>query len=177
MVIFIVILFVILIYVLIQYNSFVKKKNAIEQSKSSIDVYLTQRFDLIPNLVTCVKAYCEHEESIFKEITELRSKYYETRNLKDGAIVNNECNDILAIGENYPDLKANTQFINLQKNLQKMENQLQAARRIYNIDVTNYNNSIDMFPSSIIAKIFHFEKEELFDAEEEAKNSTKIKYN
>ena len=159
MVIFIVILFVILIYVLIQYNSFVKKKNAIEQSKSSIDVYLTQRFDLIPNLVTCVKAYCE------------------TRNLKDGAIVNNECNDILAIGENYPDLKANTQFINLQKNLQKMENQLQAARRIYNIDVTNYNNSIDMFPSSIIAKIFHFEKEELFDAEEEAKNSTKIKYN
>ena len=79
MVIFIVILFVILIYVLIQYNSFVKKKNAIEQSKSSIDVYLTQRFDLIPNLVTCVKAYCEHEESIFKEITELRSKYYENR--------------------------------------------------------------------------------------------------
>ena len=105
------------------------------------------------------------------------SDLYETRNLKDGAIVNNECNDILAIGENYPDLKANTQFINLQKNLQKMENQLQAARRIYNIDVTNYNNSIDMFPSSIIAKIFHFEKEELFDAEEEAKNSTKIKYN
>ena len=115
MTILIIILLIILMYILIQYNSFIKKKNALEQSKSSIDVYLTQRFDLIPNLVTCVKAYCQHEESIFKEITELRRKYYETRNLKDGAIVNNECNDILAIGENYPDLKANSQFINLQK--------------------------------------------------------------
>lgn len=177
MTILIIILLIILMYILIQYNSFIKKKNALEQSKSSIDVYLTQRFDLIPNLVTCVKAYCQHEESIFKEITELRSKYYETRNLKDGAIVNNECNDILAIGENYPDLKANSQFINLQKNLQKMESQLQAARRIYNVDVTNYNNSIDMFPSSLIAKLFHFQKEELFDADNEAKDNLKIKYN
>lgn len=177
MTILIIILLIILMYILIQYNSFIKKKNALEQSKSSIDVYLTQRFDLIPNLVTCVKAYCQHEESIFKEITELRRKYYETRNLKDGAIVNNECNDILAIGENYPDLKANSQFINLQKNLQKMESQLQAARRIYNVDVTNYNNSIDMFPSSLIAKLFHFQKEELFDADNEAKDNLKIKYN
>ena len=177
MTILIIILLIILMYILIQYNSFIKKKNALEQSKSSIDVYLTQRFDLIPNLVTCVKAYCQHEESIFKEITELRRKYYETRNLKDGAIVNNECNDILAIGENYPDLKANSQFINLQKNLQKMESQLQAARRIYNNDVTNYNNSIDMFPSSLIAKLFHFQKEELFDADNEAKDNLKIKYN
>ena len=177
MIIFIVILFLIFIYILIQYNSFIKKKNAVEQSKSSIDVYLTQRFDLIPNLVTCVKAYCEHEESVFKEITDLRNKYYKTHNLRDGAIVNNECNSLLAIGENYPDLKADSQFINLQKNLQKMENQLQAARRLYNMDVTNYNNSIDMFPSSLVAKIFHFEKEELFDADNEAELNTKIIYN
>ena len=177
MTILIIILLIILMYILIQYNSFIKKKNALEQSKSSIDVYLTQRFDLIPNLVTCVKAYCQHEESIFKEITELRSKYYETRNLKDGAIVNNECNDILAIGKNYPDLNTKAPFITLQKNLQKMESQLQAARRIYNVDVTNYNNSIDMFPSSLIAKLFHFQKEELFDADNEAKDNLKIKYN
>ncbi len=175
MFIFIIILLILLMYVLLQYNSFIKKKNAVEQSKSAIDVYLTQRFDLIPNLVACVKAYCDHEESIFEEITELRSKYYETRNLKDGAIVNNEFNDILAIGENYPNLKADTQFMNLQKNLQKTENQLQAARRLYNMDVTSYNNSIDMFPSSIIAKIFHFNKEDLFDADIDAESNINIK--
>ena len=147
------------------------------QSQSGIDVYLQQRFDLIPNLVEVTKGYVSHESEILENVAKLRAEYNMNKSVEAANGLTKQYKSIMAIIENYPDLKASEQFLKLQRTLIKVESQLQAARRIYNIDVTNYNNSIDMFPSSIIAKIFHFEKEELFDAEEEAKNSTKIKYN
>lgn len=171
----IIIAIIILLYILIIYNSLISNKNKVKQARSAVDVYLTQRFDLIPNLVECVKGYMNYEKEILEEIAKQRSKYMETKNLKDGEELNNKCNQIIAVAENYPELKANEQFLNLQKNLSKMESQLQAARRIYNADVTIYNNKVLMFPSNILAKTFGFKEEELFQADVAAKNNVEIK--
>lgn len=159
------ILLIILVYFIYEYNQFVKLKNKIQQAKSGIDVYLTQRFDLIPNLVQCVKGYTTHEKEIFEKITTMRNEYMKTKNLKDGETINKDCNTILALGESYPDLKADSQFLNLQKSLLKMENQLQAARRIYNSAVTTYNIKLNYFPSCIIARILKYKEEILFEKE------------
>lgn len=164
----------VLIYILGTYNSLIRRRNKVKQAASGIDVYLTQRFDLIPNLVECVKVYAKHEEEVFEKITEMRANYYNNRNLKDGEVLNNECNKILAISENYPELKASENFLDLQKKLAKMESQLQAARRIYNGEVNVYNDKVQMFPSNIIASMFHFEIEEYFEAEDKAKEKVSI---
>lgn len=157
-----VILAIIFIYFLIIYNVMIKRQNEVEHAKSSIDVYLTQRFDLIPNLVTCVKEYAKYEEKIFEEITELRTEYLKTKELSNGEKLEKELNDVILTVENYPELKANEQFLNLQKNLAKMENQIQAARRIYNNEVEKYNNVINIFPNTILAKLLKFKTAEFF---------------
>ncbi len=157
-----VILAIIFIYFLIIYNVMIKRQNEVEHAKSSIDVYLTQRFDLIPNLVTCVKEYAKYEEKIFEEITELRTEYLKTKELSNGEKLEKELNDVILTVENYPELKANEQFLNLQKNLTKMENQIQAARRIYNNEVEKYNNVINIFPNTILAKLLKFKTAEFF---------------
>lgn len=163
---FYIILTILILYILIQYNSMVTRKKKAEQAKSTIDVYLTQRFDLIPNLVTCVKQYMNYEQEVYTKITEMRTKYMNTKNLSDGANLNNFCNHILLDAEAYPDLKANEQFLMLEKQLTKMENQLQAARRLYNSEVTLYNTKISVVPSNIVAKLFGFKEFELFQLEE-----------
>lgn len=157
-----VILAIIFMYFLIIYNVMIKRQNEVEHAKSSIDVYLTQRFDLIPNLVTCVKEYAKYEEKIFEEITELRTEYLKTKELSNGEKLEKELNDVILTVENYPELKANEQFLNLQKNLAKMENQIQAARRIYNNEVEKYNNVINIFPNTILAKLLKFKTAEFF---------------
>lgn len=171
----IIVVIVIIAYTLIIYNSLISRKNKVKQARSSVDIYLTQRFELIPNLIECVKGYMNYEKEILEEIAKQRSKYMETKSLKEGEELNNKCNQIIAVAENYPELKANEQFLNLQKNLSKMESQLQAARRIYNADVTIYNNKVQMFPSNILANIFGFKEEELFQADAGAKNNIQIK--
>lgn len=160
---------------LIEYNGLVSKRNKVKQATSGIDVYLTQRFELIPNLVECVKTYMKYEQETLIEITKMREKYNQTKNLKDAEVLNNQCNKIIAVAENYPELKASEQFLNLQRSLSKMESQLQAARRIYNTEVNAYNNKVQMFPSNIIANLFHFQEEEFFQIEEQAKNNVEIK--
>ena len=142
-----VILAIIFMYFLIIYNVMIKRQNEVEHAKSSIDVYLTQRFDLIPNLVTCVKEYAKYEEKIFEEITELRTEYLKTKELSNGEKLEKELNDVI---------------LNLQKNLTKMENQIQAARRIYNNEVEKYNNVINIFPNTILAKLLKFKTAEFF---------------
>ena len=155
-----------LIYFIIEYNKFTRLRNKVKQSKSSIDVYLNKRFDLIPNLVECVKAYSKFEESTYEKIAEKRSKYNLNKDLILGKELNNEIVNLLIVNENNPNLKADEQYINLQKNLVKIEGELQAARRIYNGDVTLYNSAIEVFPSNIFASIFGFKKENLFEIEE-----------
>ena len=162
-----IILAIIIIYILAKYNKLVKLKNKVKQSESGIDVYLNQRFDLIPNLVECVKGYANHEKSVIENVTKMRSEYMKTnKSLKKAEELNNSMNGILAIAEGYPELKASEQFLNLQKNLSKIESQLQAARRIYNNDVTKYNTKIETVPTNLIASMFGMKKAELFQIEE-----------
>ena len=156
------------------FNNLIRARNKVKQSKSAIDVYLTQRFDLIPNLVETVKAYAIHETQTFTKMTEMRSQYANTKSIKLGETLTNEMNTIMAVAENYPELKASEQFLSLEKTLIRIESQLQAARRIYNGDVTLYNTAIQTFPNSIIASILHFRPEELFTAEEYKKQNIKV---
>lgn len=175
LIILLIIIFILIMTILSKYNKIVKLRNKVKQSKSGIDVYLNQRFDLIPNLVECVKGYAKHEKEIFENITKMRTEYLGSgKNLKKAEEINNGMNKILAVAENYPDLKASEQFLNLQKNLSKMESQLQAARRIYNNDVTNYNTKISVVPNNIIASMFGFKEEELFEIEEYKKENINI---
>lgn len=155
----------ILLFILSTYNGLVKKRNAVKQSRSSIDVYLTQRFDLIPNLIETVKGYAAHEKEIFESITKLRSEYNQTKDLSKASLLNSQIDRVLLIGENYPDLKASENFLHLQKSLTRMEDQLQAARRLYNIDVTAYNTSLQTFPTNLISGILGFKEESLFELE------------
>ena len=166
MVIVTILLVLLAIYILTIYNKLTKQKLRVKQAESGIDVYLQQRFDLIPNLVTCVKKYCEYEKDLLTEIAELRSLYKDNKNLETGKELNEKLSNLLAIAENYPDLKADEQFLKLQKSLLKMEDQLQAARRLYNIEVTSLNTTINSFPSNLIAKSFGFETEKLFEIED-----------
>ena len=169
------IIILIIVIVLIQYNILVKNKKRVEQELATIDVYLTQRFDLIPNLVECVKAYTKHESELFEKIAQMRTQYMNTKDLEEGKKLNVEYNKLIAYIENYPDLKASEQYLLLQKKLSKIESQLQAARRLYNIAVTTYNTKISVVPINIIAKIFKFKEAKLFEIETpEIKENVKI---
>lgn len=174
MIIAIIIVFVLILLVFIQYNQLTKLKLRVEQSKSGIDVYLQQRFDLIPNLVNTIKGYMDYEKETFEKITTLRNQYNETKNIKISEELNNQINQIVAVAENYPELKASEQFLNLQRNLSKIESQLQAARRIYNNDVTKYNTKINIVPYNIIAMLFGFNEESLFQINDETKNNISV---
>ena len=176
MVIGIIVLGIMLVIVLGMYNSIVTMKNKVKQAESGIDVYLNQRFDLIPNLVECVKGYSKHEKEIFENIVNLRTQYMNNKktNLKQAEELNNNINKIMAVAENYPELKASEQFLNLQRNLTKIESQLQAARRIYNNEVTKYNTKIATVPTNIIASLFGFKEADLFTIEEYKKENIEI---
>lgn len=172
--IFILLLIILIFFVLFSYNSIISMKNKVAQTKSSIDVYLNQRFDLIPNLVECVKGYMNYEKEIIEEITKLRASYKETKDLKEASVLNSKFNSILATAENYPDLKSSENFLSLQKSLEKIESQLQAARRLYNSEVTRYNTKLNTIPTNIIAKLFNFKEAELFQLEEYKKENINI---
>lgn len=155
------------ILIILIYNKLVNLKNNIKKSKSGIDVYLQQRFDLIPNLIEVTKEYMKYESSTLEKITNLRTVYNRNKDMDSIKQLNQEYNTIMADIENYPELRAGEQFLKLQKTLIKVEGQLQAARRIYNMDVTKYNIKISTFPNNIIAKLFNFKEEELFELGED----------
>lgn len=166
---------VLLIYV-VEYNSIKSLKNKVNQSKSGIDVVLTNRFELIPNLVECVKGYCAHEEKTLQEVVKARTDYLSSKSLEDGEIADNKTNSILLLAEQYPELKASSQFLDLQSALQKTEGSLAAARRLYNSDVTMYNTKISTFPGNIFAGLMGAKEEKLFEADEAAKASVKVEF-
>ena len=161
--------------ILINYNKFVKKNNKVKERESYIDVLLNQRFDLIPNIVECVKGYASHESSTLEELTNLRSNYNKnTYSIKDNEIIDKKFNNVMLLAEAYPDLKANEQFLSLQRNLNEIENNLSNARASYNRAVNVYNNLVESVPSNIIAKIFGFEKKEFFKLEEDKKANVSV---
>lgn len=176
-------LYIILVVILIinfvifgMYNKLVKLQNRVKKESANIEIYLNKRFDLIPNLVEVVKGYSKHEGTTLEDITALRSNYNNNKDLsiKQAEEMNNELNKFLAVVENYPDLKANTQYMNLQNELREIEDQLGMARRRYNDVVTSYNTTIETVPSNIVASIFAFKRADLFEAEDSRKDSVKI---
>ncbi len=176
MIMIVIVLIILCVWILSTYNSLIKLINKVKQAKAGIDVYLNQRFDLIPNLVECVKGYTKHEKDVIENVTKMRASYLQgtENNMKLAENLNNSINKLMAVAEAYPDLKASEQFLNLQKNLTKIESQLQAARRIYNNEVTNYNTKISTVPTNIIASIFGFKEASLFQIEEYKKDNVNI---
>lgn len=167
---------VVFVSCIIIYNGIVSLKINVNKSKSGIDVYLQQRFDLIPNLIEVTKEYMNYEKDIIEKITKLRAAYKENKDEEAINELNHEYHNIMATVEDYPELKASEQFLKLQKALIKIESQLQAARRIYNIDVTKYNTKISKFPNNIVAGVFNFKEEALFMLEdEEGKSNIDVK--
>lgn len=155
---------ILIILIVIIFNYFINLKNKVKRSRSLIDVYLQKRFDLIPNLVEVVKKYGEYENETLKKVVSLKEEFGKEGKLNVANEINNQIDVLMGRIENYPSIKADEQYKVLQKNLVKIEDELQAARRIYNMDVTKYNIKIAQFPNNIIAKILKFEEEELFEA-------------
>ena len=163
-----ILLAILLFFIIFVYNSIIKSLKSVQQSASGIDVYLQQRFDLIPNLVEVTKGYMNYEKEVLEKISALRTLY--NQNNKDIETINElnkQYHNIMLLVENYPSLKADQQFLKLQKTLIKIESQLQAARRIYNNDVTNFNTKISTFPNNLVAGFFNFKEEKLFVLEGE----------
>lgn len=159
--------FALLILIFI-YNGHVNRRNAVDYAYASIDVQLKKRWDLVPNLVNTVKGYANHERELFENITTARNQ---AQSVHDASAqrFNHERNldahlpKLLAVAESYPEIKADRQFLNLQRNLTEIEAQIAAARRAYNASVMNYNNGVDMFPSSIVAAMFGFTRRQHFE--------------
>ena len=156
-------------FVIAMYNKLVRLRNTVKSSWSDIDVQLKKRYDLVPNLVETVKGYASHEKSLFEKVTEARSVAMRASSPADKAKAENMLTETLkslfAVAEAYPDLKANTNFLQLQTQLKELEDSIEYARRYYNAVVRDYNIMIESFPSNIIASQFKFEKEEFFELE------------
>lgn len=154
--------------IILLYNRLVKAKNSVKKAEAGIDVVLKQRFDMIPNLVECVKGYSTHESETLEQVVAKRAAYNNNSemDIKEAEELNRSINRIMAVAESYPDLKANSQYLNLQEKLSRIEEKLQYARSIYNNEVTKYNNLIETVPSSLVAKIFAFERSDLFSIDD-----------
>ena len=158
---------VLLLFVIFIYNSLVGKKNQVENAFASIDTMLKKRYDLIPNLVNTVKAYMNHEKSVLTEITELRAKAVSGQISNDEKIaienkLSGAMGKIMVLSENYPDLKANNNFMQLHASWNEIEEQISASRRFFNSAVTDYNNAVEMFPTNIFARMMNYQRKAVF---------------
>ena len=181
MLIIIIIIAIIILWFFIQYNSFIHMRTRVEESLADIDIQLKRRYDLIPNLINTVKGYATHESNVFTKVTEARtqamggthtslSEKAGSENMLSGAL-----KSLFAVSENYPELKANQNFLDLQNELTDTENKIQAARRFYNTTVKTLNIKIQQIPSNIVARIGNFNQKEFFDLDESSKERENIK--
>ena len=170
-----------LVFVISSYNGLVSKRNRVRNQKSQIDIELKRRFDLVPNLVETVKGYANHEKTALEDVIKARNSYVsagdntamalDADNALSGALTK-----LFALSESYPDLKANTNFLKLQNELSDIEKRIVFARQFYNDSVLMLNNKVEMFPSSIIAKIFKFTTEAFFEAAEAERENVKVSF-
>ena len=167
-------------YFVSTYNGLVKLRNMVKDQWSQIDVLLKRRSDLIPNLVETVKGYAKHEKETLDAVITARNKAVSATGVEDEMKANGELtgalNKLFALAESYPDLKANTNFMDLQNNLKDTEDKISYARQFYNDAVLKYKNKIEMFPSSIIAGMFNFTPEPFFEATETERENVKVKF-
>lgn len=167
-----------ILYLIFKYNGFISLVTRTKEAWADIDVQLKRRFDLIPNLVNIVKGYATHESSAFEKVTEARSRAMQATTVAEKGEADNmltgTLKSLFAISEAYPELKANTNFIELQRELSDTENKIQASRRFYNGNVRDLNTAIDQFPGNIIASIFKFAKMEFFELEQDSKEKEPV---
>jgi LemA protein len=168
------------IWVIGIYNGLVRLKNRVDEAWSDIDVQLKRRYDLIPNLVNTVKGYATHEREVFEKVTEARTRAMGAQSAADKAQAENALSQTLkslfAVAENYPDLKANQNFLELQRELTDTEDKIQAARRFYNGNVRDFNTKIQIFPNNMIAGSLGYASREFFEAEEGEKEPVKVEF-
>ncbi|PIR02172.1 MAG: hypothetical protein CO144_01225 [Candidatus Nealsonbacteria bacterium CG_4_9_14_3_um_filter_35_11] len=176
-----IVLVVLALGIIFTYNGLVKLRNRTKEAWADIDVQLKRRYNLIPNLVETVKGYATHEREVFQRVTEARSKAMEAKGLKEKGetenALSNTLKSLFAVSENYPELKASSNFLELQRELRDTEDKIQAARRFYNGNVRDLNIKIESFPANITASMFNFKQMELFELEEvEAREAPKVKF-
>ena len=165
------IILLILIFGVVSYNRFVSQRQLIKDAWANIDTELRRRYDLIPNLVESVRGYASHERTVFENVTRARAAAASATGAPaeqaaaEGPLVA-ALRQLFAVVENYPDLKANQNFLALQQELSNTEDRLQTSRRFYNSNVRNYNERVQSFPSNLVANGFHFEEEEFFEVDE-----------
>lgn len=176
------IIVVLVLWFVFMYNNFVRKVNRSKEAWADIDVQLKRRYDLIPNLINTVKGYAAHESSTFEKITQARSAAMSATGPAQKAQAEQSVmagiRGIYAVAEQYPELKANANFMQLQSDLTDTENKIQAARRFYNSNVRDLNTAIEVFPNNMIANTFHFSKMELFELPEGdvARENVKVQF-
>ena len=182
LIIILVVVALIALFVISVYNGLVKSRQKVKNAWSQIEVQLQRRFDLIPNLVECVKGYMAHESDVLEKVTSLRSSWANAKGIEEKANLDNQLSGalktIMAVSENYPDLKANTNFTDLQNNLKETENKISFSRQFYNDTVTMYNTKIEVFPDNIVASMFNFKAEPLFNIDnDETRKNVKVDFN
>ncbi|MEG0073760.1 MAG: LemA family protein [Clostridia bacterium] len=180
LIITLVVLLLLAFFVMAVYNSLVSAKLKVKNAWAQIETQLKRRFDLIPNLIETVKGYAKHEEGTFQKVIEARNSFNSASNVEETAKATNELSStlksIFALAESYPDLKANTNFLDLQQQLSETENKIAFARQFYNDTVQMYNEKILVFPNNIIASIFKYTEEEFFKTTEEEKENIKVQF-
>ena len=170
------------LFLIFKYNGFITLRTRSQEAWADIDVQLKRRYDLIPNLVNTVKGYAAHEAGTFEKVTEARSKAMQAGTLAEKGDAENALTETLkslfAISEAYPELKANTNFIELQRELSDTENKIMASRRFYNGNVRDFNTGVQMFPGNLIAGMFKFTTLEFFELEQDSaeKNPVEVKF-
>lgn len=172
---------VVIFWVIAVFNGLVVLKNRAKEAWADIDVQLKRRYDLIPNLVETVKGYATHEKELFEKVTQARASAMSATGVKEKAgaenMLSNTLKSLFAVSENYPDLKASTNFLELQRELTDTEDKIQAARRFYNTNVRDLNIKIESFPANMIAGSFGFKQMELFETANEAeREAVKVKF-
>jgi LemA protein len=178
----IIIIAVVLIALLVwsTYNALATGKVRINESLSGIDVQLKRRIDLVPNLVSTVKGYAKHEKELFENVTKARASLMGAKSTVEKAqsdnMLSGALKSLIAVSENYPDLKASTNFLQLQEELSDIEAKIAYARQFFNTNVASYNSTLVNFPSSVIGNMFGFKQEEFFAATEEEKKSVKVEF-
>lgn len=176
----VVIVCLILIWLAGTYNSLVRKRNNAKEGFSTMDVYLKKRFDLIPNLVETVKGYASHEKETLEKVMEARNQVASSdsidRKIQGENLLSGALGRLFAVAENYPNLKANENFLDLQAQLRSVEQDIANSRKFYNGTVKELNNAVEQFPSNIVAGIFHFDKMPMFEAEVESRENVQVKF-
>jgi|TARA_B100001971_G_scaffold203275_1_gene217950 LemA protein len=171
----------IVLWVVAVYNRLITLRNRSKEAWSDIDVQLKRRYNLIPNLVETVKGYATHERELFEKVTQARTQAMGAQTVKEKGEAENFLSSTLkslfAVSENYPNLKASANFLELQRELRDTEDKIQASRRFYNGNVRDLNISIESFPANIIANLFKFQKKEFFEvSEEKVRQPAKVKF-